>query len=600
MGKRESKQRIILDSRALRKAAEHGTRNNDALEESPEIQQQTVHASAREDQLQHNNKERRKSKKPKAQRQNQEEVCCTITTVPSISSSSSLEQSTTTKEEESKKLNCATNDTTSQSSKTKCKSKTEVSMKDNSTAHQKSPPSQTSEVASVSVGEEKPIVSNKNVPFAPIADRKRVKDFLRRNKYKRPSLPNEGATDIPPDIELLLKANRSNSASYQEATDEMKEICEKLTSQVKRLEADMKTELRRSSQEDYDIAKEIRANLWYETNFVECLYQVSKVSSTKDGHLPINTVAACNDLQSMYRVLRAIVAKCVDKQLQTNHCNDGYANMLGVLRTQESIIDCHVNSTCAKHVGKNVLKNQIKILSCVYQYLLTKGLWVFSKRESTPLKTWRQIIQTYDSKQQQFTKTIEQMTSAIQKQRQMRERDHEELLKSFQVEHKPLLKKFKVSFDDYKARVLQSKQYKMLKDKHAGVRRSIGQRGTEISYMKQVLEDSHRELAEERSKPKTYQSLFAEWGRIKAELQSQSGKLKDDQVAKEELRVKIRENNGHIHQLQLCEQDLKAELDRVDAKKKALNACHEDVMRDRKKLQIKQRQYPPQQNFTLF
>ena len=131
----------------------------------------------------------------------------------------------------------------------------------------------------------------------------------------------------------------------------------------------------------------------------------------------------------MYRVLRAIVAKFVDKQLQTNHCNDGYANMLGVLRTQESIIDCHVNSTCAKHVGKNVLKNQIKILSCVYQYLLTKGVWVFSKRESTPLKTWRQTIQTYDSKQQQFTKTIEQMTSAIQKQREMRERDHEELLK---------------------------------------------------------------------------------------------------------------------------------------------------------------------------
>ena len=361
-----------------------------------------------------------------------------------------------------------------------------------------------------------------------------------------------------------------------------------------------RTELRRSSQEDYDIANEMRVNLWYESNFDECLQQVSKISSTKDGHLSINPVAACNDLQSMYRVLRAIVAKFVDKQLQTNHCNDGYANMLGVLRTQESIIDCHVNSTCAKHVGKNVLKNQIKILSCVYQYLLTKGVWVFSKRESTPLKTWRQTIQTYDSKQQQFTKTIEQMTSAIQKQREMRERDHEELLKSFQVEHKPLLKKFKESFEDYKARVLQSKQYKALKEKHAGVRRSIVQRGTEISDMKRVLEASHRELAEERNKAKTYQSLFVEWAKIKAELQSQSAKLKNDQVAKEELRGKIRENNGHIHQLQLCEQDLKAELDHVDTKKKALNACHEDVMRDRKKLQIKQRQYPPQQNFTLF
>lgn len=569
-------------------------------EESANIQQQIGLASAREDHLQHNNKERRKSKKPKAQRQNQEEVCCTITTVPSISSSSSLEQSTSTKKEESRKLNCATNDTTSQSSKTKCNSKAEFSMKDNSMTHQKYPLSQTSEVASKGIGEEKPIVTSKNVPFAPIADRKRVKDFLRRNKYKRPSLPNEGTADIPPDIELLLKANRSNSTSYQEATDEMKKICEKLISQVKRLEADVKTELRRSSQEDYDIAKEMRVNLWYESNFDECLQQVSKISSTKDGHLSINPVAACNDLQSMYRVLRAIVAKFVDKQLQTNHCNDGYANMLGVLRTQESIIDCHVNSTCAKHVGKNVLKNQIKILSCVYQYLLTKGVWVFSKRESTPLKTWRQTIQTYDSKQQQFTKTIEQMTSAIQKQREMRERDHEELLKSFQVEHKPLLKKFKESFEDYKARVLQSKQYKALKEKHAGVRRSIVQRGTEISDMKRVLEASHRELAEERNKAKTYQSLFVEWAKIKAELQSQSAKLKNDQVAKEELRGKIRENNGHIHQLQLCEQDLKAELDHVDAKKKALNACHEDVMRDRKKLQIKQRQYPPQQNFTLF
>lgn len=578
------------------------------MEEIPNIQQS--HVSVHEDrtQQQNNNKERRKSKKPKSQRQNQEEVCCTITTVPS-QSSPSLEQPTKEEEDESKKLNCVTNHAVSSSTmlskvlETKCDNNAENSMKGNSTDLQKPTPSlRSSEASAVIISEEKPITNIKsNIPYAPIADRKRVKDFLRRNKYKRPSTPHEGADLLlMPDVELLLKPLRSNSTSYQEAMDELKEKCEQLTGQVKQLKTDMSTELQRKFKEDYALEKDLRANAWYDANVEKYFKHITTdIYSSKDGNQPIDMTDACSHLQNMYRVLLAIVAKYVDKQLQKDRCNDSYADFLSLVRTQESIIDCHVNSTCAKNVGRNVLKNQIKILTCVYQYLLTKGLLAFSKRESTQLKTWRQTIQSYSSKQQQFTKTIQQMTSAIQKQRQSRERDHEELMKILKVEHKPLLKKFKESFDVYKARVMQSKQFKMLKEKHAGVRRSIVQRTTEITDLKHDLQTAHRQLEEERSKPKTYEALFAEWTKIKEELQSQSAKLKEQQLMKEELRAQILKNNGEIHRQELIEQDLKAELKRVDKKKNALQESHEKVMCDRKKLQMKLRQYQ-QQNFTLF
>ena len=571
----------------------------EVLEETLVTEPPTTPSSKEEPQQSGSSRERRKSKKPKAQ-QSKDEICCTITTVPSLPTVNNgvrQHQQAIEEDKESRKLSIATNDASSRKS-----SMVTDKTGDNSTTAKSlnlliptKPPSLSDPRTKVTGGDKPVATVKKNIPFVPMVDRKRVRDFLRRNKYKRPialSQQEDAELLLTPEIERVLNMNRNGLGGNQEAIDEMNKQYQILKDQVTQLKAETRTELRRAYQDEFTLNKDIQMNEWMKYYMPQFELQSNKyLKGTTNGHYEIaDTIEADKTLQRVCRVNRAMLVKMVQKQTQKDRCCDAYANLLSVLRKQESIVDCHVNSTCATHAGKHVLKNQIKILNCVHHYLLTKGLWVFTKRESTTLKTWRQTIQSYEVKQQHLTETIQQISATIQKQQQNTKRDLD-LLKSAAIEHQHLMGKLSDSLAEYESRVLASKELMLLKEKQIDTRKSIAQQNGEVCDLKQLLDALCSQLEEERNKPKTYEPLFTEWNQIRADLESQSAQLKEEQEVKEEFKAKILENKGKIHRLQLCEQDLKAELQRVDEKKKALDESYAEMMCHRKKLQMKTRQY---------
>lgn len=538
-------------------------------------------------------RERRKERQKNKKEQKEENVCCTITTV---SSSQNLHESQKNIPEEACKLSIATNDPSIVTAKSSTITTVKIPV-----CKIRSPQPIVKLDVEIPDQVAQSTINDKNIPSAPIVDRKRLKDFVRRKRYKRPVAPTQDEMELmmTPQLEKLINSNRNNSAGVQEVIGKLKDRSATVKEQAAELKADTRTALKRMYHDDYHMKHHDCMIAWLGKQTPELLDIVKRLSvkPSVDWGAAKDTLKSDKLLRRMERANRELIDKIASTGIERVRCCDNYANLLRMFRTQESIVECHLmklspeasNSDKPRRIiGKNVLKHQIGILNDTQQYLLNKGLLHFTKKDSTPLKTWRQIIQLYARKQKQLNDKVAKITNDIEEQ-QTKIKEDLKLVESLTNDN--YVTKLSEGLEESTVRAVASKEFKRLMQTQIETRKVIAQRNTEIRTTKQLLDVAWKELEEEKQKPKNYQSLVDEWKEIKTELQTEAGKLSKEKEMREQLKAQILENNGRIHRLQIHEHDLKTELKEIVQEKEMCEENYAEIFDHRKKLLMKSRQY---------
>eukprot|EP00111_Clytia_hemisphaerica_P017501 TCONS_00051804-protein len=372
-----------LDKRALRKKAEHQGRT---IEEEAVEEKESLHEiPQRYNDSPEPKRGRKKNKRPKDARP--EEVCCTITTIPFI-------------DESAQKLDQATGYTPEEN-----KPKKETNSKRKLCDEIKVIEPLTAKIEIVEIVRPEPIVHD--IPLIQPCTAKKMNNFMRKQNYKRPDEKVEDVFDVDAEMQRIseLLGDEESLPSLMELQEYQKKESDRVTKKKSVTRTNFKNHFENAHQAG-KFAMKIEL-------FQEAIEQVEKTFGL-DSYKPIGDIPR-NDADKITRRLLNIrqdfLNEVVDLRLKTNKCNEVYIRLLDQYKTHQSVADAfHERAKEKSNIGKNVLKNQIKLLDEAYSHLSTKGLSSFSKRPSTALKDWQKMIFSFASKTQNYEETIQRLT----------------------------------------------------------------------------------------------------------------------------------------------------------------------------------------------
>ena len=433
------------------------------------------------------------------------------------------------------------------------------------------------------------IKTNSYVPPVPITDRRRMKDFLRRKKYKRPEVKTEeDEYFMSSDIKKLMTLSRGNHGNSQVISD-IKKKYNKLNDEVNNMSINAEQDLRRGYQNEFRVTRSLRMYQFALKKLANFNVPERKKLDVDPCQVP-DLKEANKILRRMCNQKRAQLEAYMDTQIQRQRVSDNYAWVLRDLRENEALLECLRVQHAKERTGKNVIRNQIKLLNCIHQSLSTTGLKVFSKKESTSLKAWRQKLQGHAGLRKRFRDTIARMNEYIGTQRQSIE-EQVKTTESMSKEVESLEQQLKVLVTEYDNKVLFSEEYTTVCAKKQELKESFTKKQQQHKEELKALENQHKQLETFRSEPKDYDHLFRKWNEIRAKILQKSEEVKQRQMKRELLNGEIRERTGVILDQEIRQSAMKIELTNARKYKEELARVHNEKLQKFKRLTLKYQPY---------
>jgi len=432
------------------------------------------------------------------------------------------------------------------------------------------------------------------IPPAPITDRKRIKEFLRRKKYKRPEAKTKDDVEyvLSPDIKKLMTLSRGNHGNSH-VIENVKKKYEKMKADATDMRMYVEQDLRRGYQNDFRVTRNLRMYQFASRKLA--LFNVRELKKIEVDPCQVPDLKEANKiLRRMCNQKRAQLEAYIDTQIQRQRVSDNYAWVLRDLRENETLLECLRIQHAKERLGKNVIRNHIKMLNCIYQSLSTNGLKVFSKKENTSLKAWRQKIQGHASLRKRFQDTIAQMNEYIRIQRQSIE-EQMKTSESTTLEVESMEQQLKVLVAEYESKVLFSEEYTSVCAKKQELTESFAKKQQLYEEELKTLEIQQEQLETLKSEPKDYDHLFRKWNEIRVKILQKSEEVKQRQMKRELLNGEIRERTGRILDLEIRQSAKKIELASVRKYKEELARAHIERLHKFKRLTLK---YQPYNQFT--
>jgi len=548
-----------LDKRALRKKAEHQRRT---IEEEAVEEKESLHEIP---QRYNDNPEpkrgRKKNKRPKDAQP--EEVCCTITTVPFI-------------DESAQKLDQATG-YTPEENKPKKEAKPKLKLRDEIKVIE---PLTTKLV--VEIVQPEPIVHD--IPLIQPCTAKKMNNFMRKQKYKRPDEKVFDVDVFDVDAEMQRISELLGDEEYLPSLTELQEYQKKESDRVTKKKSDTRTNFKNHFENAHRAGKlAMKIEL-----FQEAIEQVEKTFGL-DSYKPIGDIPR-NDADKITRRLLNIrkdfLNEVVDLRLKTNKCNEVYIRLLNQYKTHQGVANAfHERAKEKSNIGKNVLKNQIKLLDEAYSHLSTKGLSSFSKRPSTALKDWLKMIFSFASKTQNCEETIQRLTENIRTE-QSRKETHQKKLEGFVEAYKKGLKKRAESQQNYEDRLLKSCEYKEVCRTRGNIKQKIQKQREMFKQDKVNLEKTLDEVQDVGTKPPNYDHLTAKWRQTREEIATDIKRTAELRKSINSIQESIRSKAGQVLELQINDDHLTKELNTLLEEKDFVNRQFHIAEYQRKKLNL--------------
>ncbi|XP_066923276.1 uncharacterized protein [Clytia hemisphaerica] len=546
-----------LDKRALRKKAEHQGRT---IEEEAVEEKESLHEiPQRWNDNPEPKRERKKNKRPKDAQP--EEVCCTITTIPFI-------------DESTKKLDHATGYTPEEN-----KPKKETNSKRKLCDEIKVIPL-TAKIEIVEIVQPEPIVHD--IPLIQPCTAKKMNNFMRKQKYKRLDEKVEDVFDV--DAEMQRISELLGDEEYLPSLTELQEYQKKESDRVTKKKSDTRTNFKNHFENAHRAGKfAMKIEL-----FQEVIEQVEKTFGLESykliGDIPRND--ADKITRRLLNIRQDFLNEVVDLRLKTNKCNEVYIRLLDQYKTHQSVADAFYERAKEKsNIGKNVLKNQIKLLDEAYSHLSTKGLSSFSKRPSTALKDWQKMIFSFASKTQNYEETIQHLTENIRTE-QSRKETHQKKLEGFVEAYKKGLKKRAGSQQNYEDRVLKSCEYKEVCRTQGNIKQKIQKQREIFKQDKVDLEKTLDEVQDVGTKPPNYDHLTAKWRQTREELATDIKRTAELRKSINSIQESVRSKAGQVLELQINDDHLTKELNTLLEEKDFVNRQFHIAEYQRKKLNL--------------
>lgn len=565
MGKQQQRRKDAqLDKRALRKKAEHQGRalEVDAVEEresNPQLPQRWNDNSEPK-------RERKKNKKPKETPA--EEVCCTITTVPFIDESQKLDQATGHTQEESKPK---------KETKSKRKLHEELEALE---------PFRTKIEILEKIVEPEPIVYD--IPVIPTCTSKKMTNFMRKQRYKRPEKIEE-VFDEDAEIERVAEMLGKSAESVPSNLAELKEFLNKESERVKKKKSDTTTSLKQHFEEANRtgkamMKKELLQKAIEQVEKTDGLNLVKPISINGDN-FPKKEIDGA--MRQVFTLNENFLKEIVDLKCKTNKCNEVYIRLLNRYKIHKTVADsCHAFVKEKSKIGRKVLINQIKLLDDACSNLSTKGLKVFSRRESTALKDWQRMVFTYANKKENYEQTIESLSQNLQE-AQTRRDTNIGTLKALVNQCRKDIEKRTESQRNYEDRVVTSDKYKKACRNQERAKDAIMNRREQIKEEKVRLEEVLERVRDVGTKPPNYDHLVTKWCQTREEIAADIHRTAELREKINSIQEGVRSKAGQILELQVREDELTRELNTTLDEKAFVNRQFHIEEYQRKKLNLK-------------